>query len=82
MTDLSFFSRNFKPKPHPPAEPPRQPVRNCRNWLEYRAARTRATSSPGPATDADAKGAWRFARDVMDNEIADVYYSEMRRGRR
>ena len=78
MTDLPPIIPNFKPKPKPPAEPPRQPVRDCRDWHDYRQARARATSEPGPATDADTKGALAFAQD-MDPDIAAVYYADLRR---
>ena len=68
----------LKPEPKPPVEPPRRPARKCRDWSDYRKARTRATGSPGPATDADAKGALAFAQD-MDSDIAAVYYEDLRR---
>lgn len=78
MTDIGQILPNFKPKPKPPAEPPRQPVRICRDWHDYRQARARATGSPGPATDADAKGALAFAQDMPPDIIA-VYLEDARR---
>ena len=78
MPHNTQFPAFLKPEPKRSVEPPRQPVRKCRDWSDYRQARALATGSPGPATDADAKGALEFAQDMPPDIIA-VYLEDMRR---
>ena len=82
MTYLTRLSENFKPKPKPPAEPPRRRVLHLTTWNEYETARTKATNEPGPDGEADRQAALSFAREVMPDDILGAYLDDMRRGRR
>lgn len=65
---------------------PRQPVRKrtprYRDWAEYRHARTEASNNPGPRTDGQQQGAWRFCAELMDDDIRAVYAEDIRQGRK
>lgn len=82
MPHNTQFPAFLKPEPKRPVAPPRQPVRKCLDWHEYRRTRAHSTSSPGPASDADTKGALEFAREQMPPDLVSVYLEDVRRGRR
>ena len=82
MTYLPPLPENFKPKPKPPAEPPRRRVPHLETWTEYEAARARATNEPGPGGEAARQAALYFTREVMPDDILGAYLDDMRRGRR
>lgn len=65
-----------------PAQPIRKRTPQYQDWSEYRRARAEASGSPGPGTDRQQQGAWRFCAELMDSDIRDVYAAEIRRGRR
>ena len=79
MNSISRLPEHFKPKPKPPAEPPRRRVPHIEAWSEYRAASARAANEPGPAGEVDRQAALTFAREQMPPDIATIYFSDVRR---
>ena len=80
MTALPL-ARSYDDLPKPKG-PVRKRTPRYQDWGEYRRARTEASDSPGPRTDGQQQGVWRFCSELMDGDLRAVYAAEIRRRRK